>query len=287
MAKRKRKKKRSKKGSASLPPVALKEAQEQTESDVDSEPDSAVSEKAKVAAPSPPPKSQNTSSSRRRSSRRGKQNQMRQRVIAGLLGIVGIAAIAFFALGNSGTSVPSVPQERLDLDPVRGNPDAEVSIIEYGAFACPSCRAWHNAGIVENILEQYAGRVNFIFRDFPVINPRYDRMAAAVAQCALDQGQEQFWTLHDALYTIIRPGASQDEIINFAGQLGLDKEALQACADAGTHEDTVAYDNNRARNLGLPGTPSWLIRTRDGDEQRIFNASPEILNAAIQEALAS
>ena len=55
---------------------------------------------------------------------------------------------------------------------------------------------------------EYPDQVNFTFRDYPVISPVYDLMAAKVAQCVLDQDQELFWAFHDALYTVLGPGDS-------------------------------------------------------------------------------
>ncbi len=193
-----------------------------------------------------------------------------------------IVAVLVLILSNTGSASPAVAQDRLDLDPMMGNPDAPVTIIEYGAYACPACRMWHQARIVEQILAAYPNTVRFVFRDFPVINPPYDRMAAAVAQCALDQSQEGFWAFHDALYTIATPGSAQDDLIRLGEQVGLNGEALRACAEANTHYATVQYDEARARNLGLPGTPSFLV-----NDIRLFNATPDTLQAAVVQALAS
>jgi protein-disulfide isomerase len=141
---------------------------------------------------------------------------------------------------------------------------------------------WHQARIVEQILAAYPDEVRFVFRDFPVINPPYDRMAAAMAQCALDQSQEGFWAFHDALYTIATPGSAQDDLIRLGEQVGLNGETLRACAEANTHHATVQYDEARARRLGLPGTPSFLV-----NDIRLFNATPDTLRAAVEQALAS
>jgi protein-disulfide isomerase len=216
--------------------------------------------------------------------RASKRRQTRgQNQIITILGavVIGVALVAVI-LANRGGAAPVVAQSRLQLDPVLGNPDAPVTIVEYGAYACPACRYWHQSGIVKQILDQYPDKVRFIFRDFPVISPAYDHMAAELAQCALDQGQNQFWTLHNALYEQVQLRASQDDIILAAKALGIDAGALRACANAGTHKSTVDYDLNRAQALGLPGTPSFLV-----NEQRIFDASPDTLRQAIQKALGS
>ncbi len=224
--------------------------------------------------------SKGTAAHRARMARRKSARQQQMFITGGL--VIAIIGALVLILSNTGAASPAVAQERLDLDPILGNPDAPVTIIEYGAYACPACRSWHQARIVEQILAEYPGQVRFIFRDFPVINPPYDRMAAAVAQCALDQSQDGFWALHDALYTTALPGSSQDDLIRLGEQVGLKGDALHACAEANTHRATVQYDETRARNLGLPGTPSFLV-----NDIRLFSATPDTLRAAVEQALAA
>lgn len=199
-------------------------------------------------------------------------------VIAGLI-TAGTIFLMFTATNSNGIA-PAVAQNRLELDPIKGNPDALVTIIEYGAYGCSACRAWHQAGIIHQILAEYPDQVRFIFRDFPVIYPTYDRMAAEVAHCALDQSQEGFWRLHDALYTSLSPGNSQEDILRTGEEVGLDANALRRCVDQNTHRSTVQYHEDRARSLGLPGTPSFLV-----NDVRIFNATPQVLLAEIEKAL--
>ncbi len=170
---------------------------------------------------------------------------------------------------------------RYDLDPIYGNPDAPITLIEYGAYGCHACKFWHEEGLIEQVIEEFDGQVNFIFRDAPIISPQYDQRAAEIAQCALDQGNDAFWTYHDAVFTIARQGiSSADDLIEIGRQAGLDSDALRSCYEAGTHVETVRYDANRASQLGVRGTPTFFI----GD-QLVFNASPDVLRGLIQAEL--
>lgn len=196
--------------------------------------------------------------------------------------LIGAGIVMMFSTRSADVAAPvvSAVSDRLEYDPVLGSPNASVTIIEYGAYGCSACRAWHQAGIIEQILVEFPDQVRFVFRDFPVIVPTYDRMAAEIAQCALDQSQAGFWSYHDLLYTVATPGMSRDELIALGGQVGLDQELLQTCASSGGHRQTVEYDLNRAMNLGLPGTPAFLV-----NDARIFNATPDVLRTAIISAL--
>ncbi|MDL1885506.1 DsbA family protein [Anaerolineae bacterium CFX8] len=220
-----------------------------------------------------------TPASRRKAYRAHQQSRRISLVFVVAFVLVGVLLLVVFS-NRSANVAPPVANNRLEYDPVLGNPDAPVTIIEYGAYACSACRAWHQAGIIEQILAEFPDQVRFVFRDFPVIVPAYDRMAAEIAQCALDQSQAGFWEFHDLLYTEAVPGMSQDELIVLGGRAGLDQEALRTCVASGTHRETVQYDLNRAMNLGLPGTPSFLV-----NGARIFNATPDVLRSAIINAL--
>ncbi|RMG88450.1 MAG: DsbA family protein [Chloroflexi bacterium] len=217
---------------------------------------------------------------RRKEKERARKRKSQLTTLLGFAGVVAVIAVIIITAGAN--SAPTVAQERLDLDPVRGNPDAPVTIIEYGAFACPSCRQLHQSGLIEQLLEQYDGQVKFVFRDFPVIVPQYDRMAAQLAQCALDQGNDAFWHFHDALYEQVNGGygISQDDLIALGGQLGLDTAELRACAEENRHAQTVSYDEQRARRLGLRGTPSLFI-----NDQPVYSFRLDTLQQLIDEAL--
>lgn len=205
-----------------------------------------------------------------------KQQQRRNIIFAGgALLVVGV--LAFFAIRNQATGY----DKRFDLDPIYGNPDAPVSIIEYSSYGCPSCRQVHQSGILDQLIEEYDGQVNLIFRDMPIIQPQYDFMTAQLAQCVLDQGNDLFWKYHDMLYTVAQPNVStREELVANAAPLGIDTEALNACYETGTHANTVRYDQQRGLDLGIRGAPTFFI-----NDVRLFNFSPDAFREAINNAL--
>ena len=149
-------------------------------------------------------------------------------------------------------------------------------------MGCHACEAWHEAGVIENIMSEYPDQVNFVFRDFPIISPSYSRMAARTAQCALDQGQDAFWTYHDALFLRSAPGVSQNDLYTLGEQIGLDVDALRTCTESNTHAATVQHDEDRGYELGLRGTPTFFV-----NGQRVYDASPNVLRQMIEQALNS
>ena len=170
---------------------------------------------------------------------------------------------------------------RYELDPILGDPDAPVTLVEYGAYGCHACKYWHEEGIVEALLEEFAGQVNFVYRDIPIIVPPYSQMAAEIAQCALDQGNDPFWAMHDAIYTLAEQGrASADELLQLGADAGLDGAALRSCYQAGVHVATVRYDYDRGAALGIRSTPTFVIGGAP-----VANADPDLLRQLLQEEL--
>ncbi len=111
--------------------------------------------------------------------------------------------------------------------------------------------------------------------------PGYSQTAAEIAQCALDQGNDQFWLMHDALFTLAKPGqSSADDMIEIGEQVGLDADALRSCFLSGIHVETVRFDQQRGEALGIRGTPTFLV----GD-QPVFNGNPDLLRQLIQAEL--
>jgi protein-disulfide isomerase len=227
--------------------------------------------------------------STRKAAKRQQRLEERQRQIASKRNRT-IAIVAALALGAATfifwprAEVPpaaEVSAERLASDPSKGTEGAVVTITEYADFGCPSCRAWHQAGIIDQILDFYDGQVNFVWRDFPVITGRSPK-AAEAGQCAYDQGE--FWAYHDAVYE--QPDSvvdlRVDALKGYAAEIGLDTELFNACLDSGQHKGTVQADWDVGRTLGLRGTPSFLV-----NGTYVIGGQPELIVQAIDQALAA
>jgi protein-disulfide isomerase len=173
---------------------------------------------------------------------------------AGLLVLSTLVAFIF----RPQPKAAGVSADRLTDDPSLGPASAPVTIIEYGDFGCPSCRAWHNAGILEQIRSQYGDQVRFVWRDFPVITAQSPK-AAEAAQCAYDQGK--FWEYHDLLFARA-PALGTSVLKAYAAELGLDTAQFNHCLDSGQHQETVGRDWRDAEARGFLGTPSFLINNQ-------------------------
>ncbi len=186
-----------------------------------------------------------------------KQAQKRRSQIISFstIGLI-VLAVTAFSLWPRQQAV-AVDEERLALDPKIGPDSAPVTIIEFADFGCHGCQAWHFSGTKERILETYGDKVQFVWRDFPVITAQSPK-AAEAGQCALDQGK--FWEYHDLVYERGRLGI--DSLRAYAEEAELDAKAFNSCLNSGQHRATVERDLNTARKLRLRGTPSFIVNNR-------------------------
>jgi protein-disulfide isomerase len=137
---------------------------------------------------------------------------------------------------------------------VLGDPDAPVTVIEYGDFECPYCAA--AAPVLRQLVEESQGRVRLVFRHFPVASIHPHALTAALAaEAAAAQGA--FWPMHDLLF------ARQDRLGDvalraYAEELGLDGsrvvgEAAQEFADKVEADFTAGLEDEVA------GTPTVIV----------------------------
>ncbi len=143
-------------------------------------------------------------------------------------------------------------------EPAQGPANAPVTIIEYSDYQCPYCgRA---AATIKQVRQKYGNQVRLVHRDFPLsgIHP-FAAKAAEAAACAGDQGK--FWEMNDRLF------AQQDKLAvedlkKKAADLGLEPGAFNACLDSGRKAAGIQKDQASAENLGLSGTPAFIINGR-------------------------
>ncbi|MFQ5942534.1 MAG: DsbA family protein [Anaerolineales bacterium] len=172
----------------------------------------------------------------------------------GIIGVLLVAgAVAAFAATRPLAPDPSVPAP-LAEEMSKGPAEAPVTIVEYGDFNCPSCRYYHQLGIIDQVLTQYPGQVRFVWRHFPVITP-YSPALAEAAECAADQ--DAFWEFHDMLFDAAPTDGGQ--MIGFASRLGLDVEAFDQCFNSRGYRDAVEDQMREAFGHGFRGTPSFMI----------------------------
>lgn len=151
---------------------------------------------------------------------------------------------------------PDVPRFAVsaDDDPALGPADAPVTIIQFAEYQCPYCGK-ANATLKE-IEKAYAGKVRFVFRDFPLGFHEYAIPAAIAANCAAPQGK--YWEVHRRLMADQRALTDAD-LERVAREVGLDLGAWNACRKEPAQEEEVRKDQAEGAAVGVEGTPAFFI----------------------------
>ncbi len=166
--------------------------------------------------------------------------------------------VALYLFTGAAASEPSrVPQPGA-ADISFGPADAPLSVIEYSDFQCPFCAQY--APILDALRAKYGGRVQFVFRFFPLANHEYATISAKAAYAAFLQGK--FWEMHDLLFANQKEWSESADprpyFDAYAKSLGLDLDKFHADADAQSTTDFIAKQAAEGKRAGVTHTP-WFV----------------------------
>jgi len=168
----------------------------------------------------------------------------------------------------------------LDDDPMKGDPNASITIVEFSDFQCPFCAKFHETTLPQ-IEQNYisTGKVNFVYRDFPIQSIHPNAVTASLAsECSDDQGK--FWEIHDMIFKNQRnwQGLEIAESANlfkeYAIDIGLDMDEFDSCMTSGKHFEEIQNDLNDGRTYGVTGTPGFFVGNEKIGFTKLIGAQP-------------
>jgi len=145
--------------------------------------------------------------------------------------------------------------------PVFGATNAQISIVEFGDYQCTFCYKFHQ-NTFNNIQIEYidSGKVNYVYRDFP-LNGHDSVLAAEASYCAGDQGK--YWSYHNLLFNNWAGENTGwiniNSLIKFATKANLDISEFNKCLDTHKYYQKVMDNESYANKIGINATPSFLI----------------------------
>jgi protein-disulfide isomerase len=181
-------------------------------------------------------------------------NLTRRQTLAAVLAVPLAAAVPGIALAQS---APAVAEMSV------GDPNAPVTLVEYGMFTCPHCAAFAQE-VYPKIKENYidTGKVRLVFREVYFNKPAL--WAAMIARCA---PSDRYFGIVDVLFSTQRNWAAEPDekamlakLYGIGRQAGLTDAEMDACMqDRAKAEALVAdYQKNAAAD-GIDSTPTFLI----------------------------
>ncbi|MDQ3137094.1 MAG: DsbA family protein [Gemmatimonadota bacterium] len=191
-------------------------------------------------------------------------------VILGVVAAVGVGLLGYLLSKPSTLSIPAnvtvQPSDTAGFRGyVKGSDSATVEITEYADYQCPFCQTFATLQmptIDERLIK--TGRLRWRYRDFPLQQHAYARVAAHSAACADDQ--EKYWAQHDRIYegqsewSASRDGA--DIFRRYAGEIGLELDAYDACMSAGKYAGRIQASLDEGARAGVSSTPTLLVGGR-------------------------
>ncbi len=148
----------------------------------------------------------------------------------------------------------------LENVPSKGNPDAQVTVVEYSDFQCGYCA--RAANDVADFLKDYQGKVRLFYKQFPLSFHKWAEEASIASLCVYDQANEKFWELHDAIFEKqgeIKVADARETFAGMASKLGVDMKKYNQCVESEETRRRVASEMDEGKSIGVSGTPTFVV----------------------------
>jgi protein-disulfide isomerase len=178
-----------------------------------------------------------------------------------LIGLVTGVVSGIIPMDSNDSKIFTVSKLIENGSPIMGNPNAPITILEWGDYQCTFCYKFHQ-NTLDIIKEEFVktGEVKIIFKDFP-LNGLDSKLAAEATYCAQDQ--DKYWEYHDELYKNWggeRTGwITRESLEKFAMTIDLNLKEFNDCLDNHTYKDRVNTHYQFGKELGIDATPSFLV----------------------------
>lgn len=196
---------------------------------------------------------------------------MKKNQLLVIVTIVAVALIALvFVLLNQDKTEPIDKGDHVSIEgqPTLGNPDAKVSIVEFGDYKCPSCKQWGET-IYPQLKADYLDKEDVSFSYINVLFHGQESILASLAsESVYEQDPESFWKFHKALYDA-QPASQQhdnawvtvEKLKEIAGETtSVDLDQLeQDLGENSTVLEKVSTDDGLVKENGVQFTPSIMI----------------------------
>lgn len=136
--------------------------------------------------------------------------------------------------------------------PVGGNPEGDVTIVEFFDYNCPYCR---RVGPVMLQAEAADSNLRIVYKEFPILGSN-SRFAAKAGLAA--HKQEKYVAFHKALMQIDGT-ANESKILEVARAVGLDNDQLRKDMEHPAVQAAIDRNSELARALRITGTPGFVI----------------------------
>jgi protein-disulfide isomerase len=171
---------------------------------------------------------------------------------------------------------PVVQNISVDDDPAQGKTTAPVTVVMFTDFQCPACAGVHP--VLKKVLAEYADKVRFVVRDFPLVQIHENAFQSAIAAGAAN-AQGKFYEYTEVLYKN-QNALDAVSLKKYAADLGLNVKQFEADLANPKIADEIRKDIEDGKRYGLSGTPTVFV-----NGARVRQLSPEGFRRAVDRAL--
>jgi protein-disulfide isomerase len=136
---------------------------------------------------------------------------------------------------------------------------AQVTLVEFGDYECPACAQY--SPLVKQLMTESGGKINFVFRNFPLPQHKNAVISAKAAESAGLQGK--FWEMHEKLYAAQSEWAflsdPTEKFAGYAQEFGLDVDRFKADMNSDAVKTKIDRDTNDAYLLKINSTPTYFV----------------------------
>ncbi len=220
--------------------------------------------------------------------------------VVGLIVLVtGVVIVAGAMSSNSGgnggatppgfvaTTAPAITAS----DHILGNPNAKVTLIEYGDFECPACGDYEPA--VMQIVNNFSSSIEFVFRNYPLttIHPFAMLSAEAAEAAGMMGGPSKYWAMHDLLYakqgewstnSNLTPAQVTSQYLDtYAQSLGLDVATFNADMNSSQVSDKIQADIAGGNAAQINHTPTFFVNLEQIPNPSSYADFQTVIEAAL------
>ena len=190
-------------------------------------------------------------------------------LLLGAVAVVGIGVLGYLLSRPSQVSIPAnVTVQASDTAGfrgyIKGSNSAPVEITEFADYQCPFCQTFATLQmptIEERLIR--TGKLRWRYRDFPLQQHQFARLAAHSAACADEQGK--FWEQHQRIYegqAEWAGGDAKERFRDYARASGLDLARYDQCMKSGKFAGRIQASYDEGTRLGVSSTPTLMVGNR-------------------------
>ncbi|MCD6109319.1 DsbA family protein [bacterium] len=167
------------------------------------------------------------------------------------------AVIFFVLVGCSDANVNVSPDT--DVTYSKGNANAKVVITEYSDYQCPFSAMFtlQTLPLLQNDYIE-TGKVQLVFKDFPISNHQFAQKASEATYCAGDQDENAFWKMHVDLFSN-QDKISREYFSKLVEGYGLNVKTFDACMDSDKYKNLILRNRKKGKEKGVTATPTIFI----------------------------